>query len=400
MSFSAKFQIGKKTVNLVYGAEKLPLAMSTSKRERARELRNQLARTKTRYLFNVQNAGEGIDMWWSADERGVSFAACIDGWFNDRRSSDPSALADYVVVISSATQLYVADVRGGSVQSEWVVSESVARTKLEKYQAEGTVIYGFTTGDQPGAIDEYVRLDTLPFTFDDANEYTYQRPVIVYLRYGMFHPAILYPLTGLALAAGIIVYGQDIAREFLGGGVSDEISTQPVILQTEFGASVLLGYLANYIPRAESLYADGLTRLQFDYPASLTLSGQSQRYPSQARQFAEQSRGQFTWNSGGWTINMNLSIPRMVTARPPETHQTLEELMSSWPDLELIDGPNVAGATAQTLFSISKANITTYDLVEWAARLDGYPAYLRKIECMYDQYLLTECSLSIDTTTL
>ena len=125
----------------------------------------------------------------------------------------------------------------------------------------------------------------------------------------------------------------------------------------------------------------------------------SPEYPSRAKAFADRRLGQLRWNSAGWVIMIDHAMPDMVGKMPMQTEALLEKLSRGWPALGLVEGP-IAGYINTTRFNIQQADINTFDLIDIAHRLDGYPAVISYLSCKYAKYRMTDCEVSIETKTL
>ena len=78
------------------------------------------------------------------------------------------------------------------------------------------------------------------------------------------------------------------------------------------------------------------------------------------------------WNSAGWVIMIDIAMPDMVGKTPMRTEALLETLSPGWPALALVEGP-IAGYINTMRFNIDQSDINTFDLIDIAQRLDGYP---------------------------
>ena len=161
----------------------------------------------------------------------------------------------------------------------------------------------------------------------------------------------------------------------------------------------MLRELVKFMRRLDVLYPDGLQQLEFTPPSGVVLSGQSPEYPVRAKVFAERGQGQMRWNSAGWVINIDIAMPDMVEKTPMRTEALLEKLSPGWPALDLVEGP-IAGYTNTMRFNIDQADINTFDLMDIAQRLDGYPAVISRLSCSYAGYRMSDCEVSIETKTL
>ena len=163
MSFSSRIQVDGKKMTVVYAAAQLPISTGVGLWQKSREVRRHLERTQTKYCFVASKAGEGIEVWWSAEERGVSIAASLDHWYSTTLEENNETPDDCVVIISFDTSVYLAEFSNGMVKTERVVDEKSAVEHLDRYRAENRVMHGFMSGSKTGLIEQYVELETLPF---------------------------------------------------------------------------------------------------------------------------------------------------------------------------------------------------------------------------------------------
>ena len=133
-------------MTVVYAAEQFPISTGVGLWEKSREVRRHLERTQTKYCFAASKAGEGIEVWWSAEERGVSIAASLDDWYSTRLVENDDTPDDCVVIISFDTSVYLAEFANGLVKTERVVDEKSALAHLDRLP-----------GRKPGNARFYVR---------------------------------------------------------------------------------------------------------------------------------------------------------------------------------------------------------------------------------------------------
>ena len=398
MSFSSKVQAGGKKMTVVYAAEQFPISIGVGLWEKSREVRRHLERTHTKYCFVASKAGEGIEVWWSAEERGVSIAASLDDWYSTRLVENDDTPDDCVVIISFDTSVYLAEFANGLVKTERVVDEKSALAHLDRYRAENRVMHGFMSGSQTGLIKQYVELETLPF---ELRSNRFERAFVVFLRHRLYHPMVIVPV----LALFSIVALSQIDLIGLRDWISDYYRDEPAETETQaipfvsHAGGAMMRELVKFMWRLDVLYPDGLLRLEFTPPSSIVLRGMSQEYPSRAKTFADRRLGQLRWNSAGWVIMIDHAMPDMVEKMPMQTEALLEKLSRGWPALGLVEGP-IAGYINTTRFNIQQDDINTFDLIDIAHRLDGYPAVISYLSCKYVKYRMTECEVSIETKTL
>ena len=398
MSWSSRVQVGGRKMTVVYAAAQLPISTAVGLWQKSREVRRHLARTQTKYCFAASKAGEGIEVWWSAEERGVSIAASLDNWYSTTLEGKDDTADDCVVIISFDTSVYLAEFANGLVKTERVVNEKSALEHLDRYRAENRVMHGFMAGSQIGLIEQYVGLERLPF---DLRSNRFERAFAVFLRHRLYHPMVIAPVLVvfcLAALSQIDVIGLKDRIMKYNRDEPDEPQIQ-VIPMVSHGGGVMLRELVRFMWHLDGLYPDGLQRLEFTSPASVVLSGQSPEYPFRAKAFADQRSGQFRWNSAGWVIRIDLKMPDMVEKTPMQTEALLELMPRGWSALGLVEGP-IPGYTHITRFNIDQADINTFDLVDIAQRLDGYPAIISRLSCSYAGYRMSDCEVSIETRTL
>ena len=184
-----------------------------------------------------------------------------------------------------------------------------------------------------------------------------------------------------------------------GDRVDSDEPQKPDIPIVSHAGGIMLRELVRFMRDLDVLYGDGLQRLEFTPPSSIVLSGRSPEYPSGAKVFADQRRGWLRWNSAGWVINMDIAIPDMVEKTPIQTEALLENMSRGWPALGLVEGP-IPGHINTTRFSVDQGDINTFDLMDIAQRLDGYPAVISYLSCKYADYRMSGCEISIETKTL
>ena len=385
-------------MTVVYAAAQLPISIGVGPWQKSREVRRHLERTKTKYCFAASKAGEGIEVWWSAEERGVSIAASLDNWYSTLLSENDETADDCVVIITFDTSVYLAEIANGLVKTERVVDEKSALAHLDRYRAENRVMHGFAAGSHIDSVERYVELEPLPF---DLRSNRFERAFAVFLRHRLYHPMVIAPvlaLLALATLSQIDVIG---LRDRIVEYYRDEPAEpeEPAVPVVSHGGGVMLRELVKLMWHLDVLYPDGLQRLEFTPPSGVVLSGQSPGYPVRAKVFAERGQGQMRWNSAGWAINIDIAMPGMVEKTPMRTEALLENMSRGWPTLDLVEGP-VAGHTDTTRFNIDQADINTFDLIDIARRLDGYPAVISRLSCSYAGYRMSDCEISIETKTL
>ena len=398
MSYSSRVEVGGRNMTVIYAAAQLPISIGVGPWQKSREVRRHLERTHTKYCFAASKAGEGIEVWWSAEERGVSIAASLDHWYSTTLEENDETPDDCVVILSFDTSVYLAEVANGLVKTERVVDEKSALAHLDGYRAENRVLYGFAAGSHIDSVERYVELEPLPF---DLRSNRFEWAFAVFLRHRLYHPMVIAPVLALfSLAALSQIDVIDIWNRFT---KDDQINltnlNKPAIPIVSHGGGVMLRELVKFMWRLDVLYPDGLQQLEFTPPSGVVLSGQSPQYPSRAKAFADRRLGQFRWNSAGWAINIDIAMPDMVEKTPMRTEALLEKLSRGWPVLDLVEGP-VAGHINTTRFNIDQADINTFDLMDIAQRLDGYPAVISRLSCSYAGYRMSDCEVSIEIKTL
>ena len=398
MSYSSRVQVGGRKMTVVYAAEQLPISTGVGSWQKSREVRRHLARTQTKYCFAASRAGEGIEVWWSAEERGVSIAASLDHWYSTILEENDETPDDCVVILSFDTSVYLAEIANGLVKTERVVDENSALEHLDRYRAENRVMYGFTAGSHIDSVERYVELEPLPF---ELRSNRFERAFAVFLRHRLYHPMVIAPV--LALLAFAALSQIDLIglwdRIMKNNRTDPAEQHEPVIPIVSHGGGVMLRELVKFMRRLDVLYPDGLQQLEFTPPSSIVLSGQSPEYPLRAKAFAERRQGQLRWNSAGWVIMIDLAMPDMVGKTPMRTEALLETLSPGWPALGLVEGP-IAGYINTMRFMIDQTDINTFDLIDIARRLDGYPAVISRLSCSYAGYRMSDCEVSIETKTL
>ena len=358
-------------MTVIYAAAQLPISIGVGPWQKSREVRRHLARTHTKYCFAASKAGEGIEVWWSAEERGVSIAASLDNWYSTTLEENDETPDDCVVILSFDTSVYLAEVANGLVKTERVVDEKSALAHLDGYRAENRVLYGFAAGSHIDSVERYVELEPLPF---ELRSNRFERAFAVFLRHRLYHPMVIAPVLALfSLAALSQIDVIDIWNRFT---KDDQINltnlNKPAVPIVSHGGGVMLRELVKFMWRLDVLYPDGLQQLEFTPPSGVVLSGQSPEYPSRAKDFADRRLGQFRWNSAGWAIRIDIAMPDMVEKTPMRTEALLEKLSRGWPALDLVEGP-VAGYTNTTRFMIAQPDINTFDLIDIAQRLERLP---------------------------
>ncbi len=398
MSYSSPVEVDGRKMTVVYDAAQLPISTRASQRQKSREVRRHLARTRTKYCFAASSAGEGIEVWWSAEERGVSIAASLERWHSTALEESDDTPDDCVVILSFDKNLYLAEFADGLVKKERVVDGNGAQEHLDRYRAENRVMHGFAAGRGTGLAERYVELKPLPF---EPGEYRFERALAAFLRHRLWHPMAVAPV--LAVAAMAALSQVDVItlwdRVMQGDRVDSDEPQKPDIPIVSHAGGIMLRELVRFMRDLDVLYGDGLQRLEFTPPSSIVLSGRSPEYPSGAKVFADQRRGWLRWNSAGWVINMDIAIPDMVEKTPIQTEALLENMSRGWPALGLVEGP-IPGHINTTRFSVDQGDINTFDLMDIAQRLDGYPAVISYLSCKYADYRLSDCEISIETKTL
>ena len=401
MSWSSRVQVHGKRMSVVYGAAQLPISSAVGVWQKSREVRRHLARTRTAYcLVAAAGATQGIEVWWSAEEAGISVAASLDDWYSTILQESGEAANDCVVIIVFDTSVYLAEVVNGLVKTERVVNESGALEQIHRYRAENRVLHGFIAGNRNDRFAQYVELAPLPF---DLEARRFERSFIVFLRNRLYHPIHIVPVLALIVAATLhqidtIGLWQQVMQYNRAAPVEPQ---QPVIPLVSHAGGAMLRELVRFMWRLDGLYGDGLQQLEFTPPSGVVLSGQSPQYPSRAKAFAGRHRGQFRWNAAGWAVVIDIAMPDAMSKTPAPTEALLENMSRGWPELALVEGPLASHAYIYTTrFGIDRTGINTFDLMEVAQRLDGYPAIISRLSCSYADYRLTNCEISIETSTL
>ena len=399
MSYSSRVQVGGKKMTVVYAAAQLPISTGVGLWQKSREVRRHLERTHTSYCFAASKAGEGIEVWWSAEERGVSIAASLDDWYSTRLEENDDTPDDCVVIISFDTSVYLAEFANGLVKTERVVDEKSAVEHLDRYRAENRVMHGFMSGSQTGLIEQYVELEPLPF---DLRSNRFERSFVVFLRHRLYHPMVIVPVLTLF---SIVTLSQIDLIGLRDGIIEYYNRNEPAVPQIQdipivsHAGGAMLRELVKFMWQLDVLYPDGLLRMEFTPPSSIVLRGISPEYPTRAKAFSDRRLSQFRWNSAGWVIMIDIAMPDMVEKTPMRTEALLEKMSRGWSALGLVEGP-IAGYTHTTRFNIDQTDINTFDLIDIAHRLDGYPAVISYLSCKYAKYRMTDCEVSIETKTL
>ncbi len=398
MSWSSRVRVNGKKVVVIYAAAQLPISTRVGAWQKSREVRRHLARTHTKYCFVAAKSGEGVEVWWSAEERGVSIAASLDNWYAMNLEEDGETADDFVAIIAFDTSVYLAEVVDGLVKTERIVDENSAPQHLDRYRAENRVMHGFMAGNHSGPVAQYVELVPLPFNLSGNR---FERSVVVFLRNRLYHPTYMAPVLILftIAALGQIDWGRLQDRVMNRARVDANERQEPAVPTVSHAGGAMLRELVRFMWRLDVLYGDGLQRLEFTYPSSVVLGGQSLEYLSQAKDFADRHHGQLRWNSAGWAIAMEIPMPDAMQKIPVPTSVLLENMSRGWPALDLVEG-SVNGYTSVTSFNIDQTGINTFDLIDIAQRLDGYPAVISRLSCSYADYRLSDCELSIETRTL
>ncbi len=398
MSYSSRVRVDGNNITVVYAAAQLPVSTGIGPWQKSREVRRHLTRTRTRYCFVAARGGEGIEVWWSAEERGVSIAASLDNWYSTILSKDEETLDDFVVIIPFDTNVYLAEIANGLVKTERVVDENSALEQLERYRVENRVMRGFAAGGRIDPGEQYVELEPLPF---DLRCNRFERAFAVLLRNRLYHPMVIAPVLALFAVSTLSQVDWLRLRDWMMkyNQPAPDQQQQPVIPVVSHAGGATLLELVKFIWSLDVLYGDGLRQLEFMHPSTVVLSGQSSGYPSRTKAFADQRHGQFRWNSAGWAVVIDIAMPDTVPGTPMRTGVLLENMSRGWPTLDLVEGP-VAGHTEITRFNVNQTDINTFDLVDIAQRLDGYPARISHLSCSYTDFSMSGCEISIETRTL
>ena len=398
MSYSSRIRVDGRNMTVIYAAAQLPISTAVGPWQKSREVRRHLTRTRTRYCFVAAKPGEGIEVWWSAEERGVSIAASLDNWCSTSLEENEETPDDFVVIIPFDTSVYLAEVANGLVKTERVVDENNALEHLDRYRAENRVMRGFAAGGHIDPGEQYVELEPLPF---DLWSNRFERAFAVFLRNRLYHPTVIAPILTLFVIAALsqIDWVRLRDRVMKYSRIDPVEQQKPVVPIVSHAGGATLRELIKFMWRLDVLYGDGLQRLEFTSPSGVVLSGQSSGYPSRAKAFAVQRYGKFRWNSAGWAVVIDIAMPDTVQKTPVRTGALLENMSRGWPALDLVEGP-VAGYINTTRFNIDQTDINTFDLADIAQRLDGYPAVISRLSCSYADHRMSDCEISIETRTL
>jgi len=400
MSYSTKVQLQGKNLTVIYGANQLPLAATVKKWGRAREVRRHLSRTRGKYVLVMSNEGEGIEVWWSAEDKGVSIAASLDHWFLRRLREDEHTPDDVVVVIPFDRRIYLAELRGGLVHRETIVAEETAAEQLELYAAEERIIHAFEAGRCTDLVQQYVRPEPLPFVL---GEHQFRHALPVFIMNGLYHPGLILPLMLLLGAAALTQFDFDRIRSLVHASAavrpSEAVIQSVMVPEVTYGGGTVLRELVRWITLSEALHGDGLQSVQFSPPTQVVLAGRAAQYPLLVKQFAERHGGEFRYNSAGWVVAMEMAMMHPNQAKPMQTQVMLQQMSAGWPALKLVEGP-VPGLLTTTRFKVDHNSINTWDLIEIARRLDGFPTTISALSCNYDNYRLAACAIRIDAKTL
>ena len=194
MSWSSRVEVGGRKMTVIYAAAQLPISTGVGPWQKSREVRRHLERTHTKYCFAASRAGEGIEVWWSAEERGVSIAASLDNWYSTTLEENDETPDDCIVIITFDTSVYLAEVANGLVRTERIVDENSALAHLDRYRAENRVMYGFAAGSHIDSVEQYVELEPLPF---DLRSNRFEWAFAVFLRHRLYHPMVIVPVLTL-----------------------------------------------------------------------------------------------------------------------------------------------------------------------------------------------------------
>ena len=367
------------------------------------------------------------ESWWAADEAGVSFAAAIDAWLENRLTeSDSAPLPERLhIVIPLDTRIYFARVEQGMVREEAVLAPEPALERLEK--ADGhDVIYGFTAGRCTGPLERYLELEEPPF---DLLRFRFGGPAVVMLRRGLFHPRhaaaialVVFLAVGAQCDLGLLKNGLPALARWFGAPETVIVDTQdtaavPVrtmVPHVPWSAADELRYLARHVVLAESLHGDGLTEMILE-DSTVTVHGvrTDGSYPETVRAVADSLGTDWALDSNGWRLTVPLGGPKERKSSRRETVATgpvLESLLRHPMRLRLVSGPDRLDSVqpggnvrilpvTRTAYRADLDRITVQDLVDAAVGLENMPVSLAGATCEFDEWQLQNCSLRFESET-
>ena len=213
MSWTIKDRVQGKRVALVTGAAQLPLAASSSRWQRSREVLRHMQRNRSKHVLVVTSVEDDEETWWGSEEPGFSLAAAIDHWIDSRlaqkdESTEPPP-ERFLVLIPLDERIYLAEVLQGLVREEWVLFPNAAAEHLERHSQANSLIYGFSAGACTELAEQYVRLESPPFAL---LQFEFKRPAGLFLRQGLLHPRHALSMTVAVLLAAGLYMGQDALR--------------------------------------------------------------------------------------------------------------------------------------------------------------------------------------------
>lgn len=446
MSYVVGDSIRGRRIQLVYAAAQLPLAASVGRMEKSREVRRHLARSKTRYAFVVRDPADNIETWWSAEDRGISFAAAIDQWVSRRLSGGAAAqdkaaaqdtpgpahapgsellpetpagqtVEDCLVVIPLDGRVYAAEVAQGLVSQEWVLRPGRIADHLAQYP--GAIVHGFSAGDCTDELAQRVELEELPF---DLREFRYRSPAREFAAHGMIHPHVGALALTAVLCAGAAYTGSGHLQR-AAGLVSDWLGTTPVtdVITQEprqivapkapHTAAADLRALVRLIRAAEPLLGQGLVSLAFAERTAV-FSGEIRKdYPALARRIAGSLGGTWSLDSAGWRIVLAVPPGGPSNRVPGETEPVVERMLTHPLGPQLVRGPDIhpvrrqAGnisvlGLTESEFAAAPESVTAHDLLEGARLLEGLPVSLAAADCSFLKHRLDTCTLTFRAQTL
>lgn len=467
MSYSVKDSIGGKRVQVTYGAAQLPLPLQSGRRRKSRVIRDHLAHNQSRYALVVRSGGD-LEYWWVAESAGISFAAAIQAWVlgtaggpdkpeDPDESEGPDAIGGFLAVIPMDTRVYLAEVAGGLVRNERILTPDRAEGDVAKALGDGTVVYAFSasgsggTGRAAETIARHVALDELPF---DPVAWRYRPSWQVFAGQGLPHPVHAWAGILFAVVIGLAAVSGPAAKQALqnlpgvvGGVMGDMIAgivdrwwpkdvpvpigpAEPpveVVPSVAHTAAADLERLARYLVLAESLYGDGLRDVKVDrtgavYAGSTLDAGlRSSTWPSRVVSIWPDAGGEWSLDHSGWTVRVSHG-PDPETDRPPAmgSGEILRTMMgTSMPvSFRLDAGPEeLPGRHDQSENTVTLAlNRTTWTatvatgivgaLLDQAAffslheRDAGIPAALDHAECSFQDWKVQSCSLRLEINSL
>lgn len=379
------------SLRLVHSAPALPLTQETSYWARYQQISQHIRAQKNPSHACIAVDADGTQTWRTGPGGGVSFAAAIEDWIQDKEG-----LSDVIIVIPLDTRIYIATVTSALVSEEAALVETRALETLEALSSDQVKIIYDTGGQTNEVVSNFATPEELPFSL---HAHKYEWIPWALLRRKMPHrihllPVLLMVLVWLAneLSAPAQILVQETTAVLTKPAPVTEISTD---------ASEHLVIFANALTPTllSALGSENLKKIWLQGGALHIQGDVLNAYPKVPQQVAQEQGGRFQITPQGWDIELPLTLPRQTSTASNYQHDDVVEALIQaglyangevTMEANFLDD-NTAGAT----FEVKIPRASQVHLYRLANGLKNQPVSLSGIACDFIAYRPRECRVDL-----